>query len=369
MTEPTVANKAQSLDAQLAAINLAWNVAQGLADGQPSGWGSIVETFAAEGYVVMADNGKYWRVSFSEVNGEIEFADKEKWSELRIRWVRKSGVLVLMLGEDEDALEQTMRALDDGAVEPAPEAIRGAPEGDPAEHMNAEEGEQEASPMKGVPAQDGETVVEEQDVVIDGGDCGHRGRPIRSLGENRVGEYLVLWGSPEERDSYRTYFTPETEEFDVVFRAVGRVPMFYHHAMHDEVRTSVIGLVDVMLPDSIGLWVEGELNKASKYREDIRFMLSQKSLWWSSGTLPGAVLETEIADDGWIPRWPIVDASMTPRPAEYRMVDRPIEELRSLYKAAGLELPLLPKSDTPADAGVRQRELDIEIELLELLDL
>jgi len=194
--------------------------------------------------------------------------------------------------------------------------------------------------------------------------CGDR-RAVKALGQDRVGEYLVLWGSPDQKDLDLEYFTNKTEELTAIFNAVGKVPILYHHAMDNDVKTAVVGLLDIMQADDVGLWVEGQLERANKYRQAISKLLSEQALYWSSGTLPGA---RKTAPDGYIERWPIVEASMTPTPAEFRMLERPVADIKSAYKAVGLEFPTGEPEDKGAEEA-RQRVVALEVERLRLVGL
>jgi len=159
---------------------------------------------------------------------------------------------------------------------------------------------------------------------------------VKSLGQNRFGGYLVLWGDPERKDLTGEYFTPETQEMLNVFEAVGGIPAMYHHASDDTVKSDVLGKVDVMTFDDIGLWVETQARKAAKYRDAIAELIERGALYWSSSCFPRS---RKVAPDGKIERWTICEATLTPTPAEHRMVDRPIQAIKSIYEQAGLTFP------------------------------
>jgi hypothetical protein len=160
-------------------------------------------------------------------------------------------------------------------------------------------------------------------------------RAIKALGANRIGEYGVLWGNDQQRDLVNEYFTAKTAELTAVFDAMSRVPALYQHALDGQLKTQVVGQIDVMQMDDIGVWVEAQLNSSSRYVDAIRQLVADGKLHWSSGTLPGA---RKVAQDGHILRWPIVEMSLTPTPAEFRMVERPIGEIKAAYEALGLHL-------------------------------
>src|SRR5690606_40980821 len=128
--------------------------------------------------------------------------------------------------------------------------------------------------------------------------------------------------------------------------------------MDASAKSSVVGYIDVMQPDETGLWVEAQLERNSKYVDGIRRLVADGKLHWSSGTLPGA---RKVAGDGRILRWPVVEMSLTPTPAEFRMLNRPITDIKAAYKAIGLELEA---SGTGAEDARRAR-----LGLLALLEI
>lgn len=195
---------------------------------------------------------------------------------------------------------------------------------------------------------------------------------VKSLGQHRFGGYLILWGDPERKDLTGEYFTSETAEMLNIFEAVGGVPAMYHHAADDAVKSDVLGKVDVMTFDDVGLWVEAQARKAAKYKEAIADLIERKSLYWSSGCLPKS---RKVAADGRIERWTICDATLTPTPAEHRMVDRPIQAIKSIYEQVGLAFPddEGPEATGASPAGdaddARQRAIQIARARLELIKI
>ncbi len=161
---------------------------------------------------------------------------------------------------------------------------------------------------------------------------------IKSLGRNRIGGYLCLWGSPNLKDLTGEWFAPDTAELTTVFDAIGAIPALYHHAGDKLIKSMVPALVDVMEKDETGLWIEAQIQKRREYDNFIAPLVDQGALGWSSGTLPQA--RRVDKSTGKILRWPIVEASMTPTPAEWRMaVQWPVTNLKALYRQAGLALP------------------------------
>jgi cation transport regulator len=187
-------------------------------------------------------------------------------------------------------------------------------------------------------------------------------RAVKALGSNRIGGYLMLWGTPQAKDLTGEYFTRETEEVLSIYRSMGKLPALYHHGRDENVKATVVGQIDVLDPDEVGLWAEAQLTTANKYRAAVLDLVRQNALAWSSGAIPGG---RKVAGDGKILRWPIMEGSLTPTPAEPRMViERPIAELKSYFAEIGLQAPDDLFTDTD-----RQREAALEHERLRLLEM
>lgn len=186
--------------------------------------------------------------------------------------------------------------------------------------------------------------------------------PIKALPGGRIAHYAVLWGDAARKDLTGEWFTPKTEELTAIFSAVGKLPLMYDHGTNAQVKAAPIGLVDMMGVDDVGLWYQAQLDLANQYTTAVQHLIGETKLGTSSGALPAG---RKALPTGELVRWPIVELTLTPRPAEYRMMERPIEQIKAAYKAVNLELPT---SNQGAEEA-RQREVEIEIERLRLLDL
>ena len=191
---------------------------------------------------------------------------------------------------------------------------------------------------------------------------------VKALGAHRIGAYGVLWGHAGQPDLTGEYFTPDTAELDVFFKSLGKLPLLYHHAGDTALKTEVIGTVDVLAADDTGMWYEAQLALAGKYRQVIQDLIDRQALGTSTGTLPRA---RKAAVDGRIERWPIVEISLTPTPAEPRtLIDRPVAAIKAAYHAIGLEFPdeeLLDTGAEEAQSAAKSREIALELERLALL--
>ena len=160
----------------------------------------------------------------------------------------------------------------------------------------------------------------------------------------RIGGYLVVWGDTTQRDLQGEYFTSET---DVGLDWYDQRPVLYHHGLDGNLKAAVIGVMDTLRQDEVGLWAEAQLDMHKRYVQAVQRLVDKGVLSWSSGSLPHLV---DVADDGHIKRWPIVEGSLTPSPAEPRHTD--VHALKSAYKSLGLDMTRLgieEHTDTPLD--------------------
>lgn len=152
-------------------------------------------------------------------------------------------------------------------------------------------------------------------------------------GGERMGGYLVVWGSPARRDLHGEYFSPETE---LGLDWYEKRPVLYHHGLDAHVKTAPIGVIDRVQVDETGVWAEAQLNLRHRYGRQVQTLVERGALGWSSGSLPHLV---DVEHDGHIRRWIIVEGSVTPTPAEPRMTDVRLlsdeRAVKSAYAAIG----------------------------------
>jgi len=147
--------------------------------------------------------------------------------------------------------------------------------------------------------------------------------------EGRVGGYLIVWGDSRTRDLQGEYFTPETE---LALEWYAARPVLYHHGLDGNLKAAVIGRIDSLQPDETGLWAEAQLDLHKRYVRTVQRLIERGLLHWSSGSLAHLV---EVTDDGQIQRWPVVEGSLTPTPAEPRRTD--VRIIKSAYESLGLD--------------------------------
>jgi phage head maturation protease len=174
--------------------------------------------------------------------------------------------------------------------------------------------------------------------------------------EGRIGGYLVVWGTAQVRDLQGEYFTPQTE---TGLDWYDRRPVLYQHGLDGNLKAAVIGQMDTLRVDETGIWAEAQLDLREKYVRTVLKLVENGVLHWSSGSLAHLV---QVADDGHILRWPIVEGSLTPTPAEPRRTD--VQTIKSAYHALGLDTGRL---FTSSPASLQKTEVEMTSPLAPLL--
>ena len=160
---------------------------------------------------------------------------------------------------------------------------------------------------------------------------------IKTLGGGRIGGYAILWGDEDHKDLDGEFFTPATKDLTSVFDEMGVLPFIVHHAGDDGVTKFVGGAIDVLEPDDIGLWFEAKTKEFEAYRTYVKPFIDKKMLFASSGTLPAA--RRSVKSTGEITRWATVEVSGTWTPAEYRMLEHPLSDIKSAFAELGVDFP------------------------------
>jgi phage head maturation protease len=173
-----------------------------------------------------------------------------------------------------------------------------------------------------------------------------------------VAGYGVVFGGV---DLEGETFTATT---DYMLDLVPQKLVMYDHAQ-GQVR-NVIGNTAKVASDEFGLFVEAELDRHAEYVEQIRELVEKGALGWSSGSV-GHLTERQGKN---IKRWPVVEFSLTPTPAEPRTLG--VEVIKHLAETNKTFEALLPEDARTAsvqDASVENvdgKRLTLEVELLEL---
>ncbi len=167
----------------------------------------------------------------------------------------------------------------------------------------------------------------------------HTAIKLLDAAAGRVGGYLVVWGTPQQRDLQGEFFTPHTE---LGLDWYDQRPVLYHHGLDGQLKAAIIGVMDTLRPDDVGIWAEAQLDTRQRYVRAVLRLVEKGILGWSSGSLPHLV---DVSPQGEIKRWPIVEGSLTPTPAEPRRTD--VHTLKSAYATLGLDMTRLELDGQP----------------------
>jgi hypothetical protein len=141
------------------------------------------------------------------------------------------------------------------------------------------------------------------------------GDAVKSLDDaGKIGGYLVHFGDETTPDLQGDYFTKAT---DFGLSYITAAPIYFAHCKDATIGGKDFGKVSLKA-DDVGIWAEGVIDKADKYAKAILAMVKAGKLRWSSGTAPNVMLRTSVKGVERIDRWPIVDATLTPMPVEFR---------------------------------------------------
>jgi len=112
------------------------------------------------------------------------------------------------------------------------------------------------------------------------------------------------------RDFDGEFFSPKTDFLFDWFK--GSRPFLYQHTWDARVGTDPMGDVVNFEKRKEGIWVQAQLDLRSKWYEAIRELIGEEALSFSSGAYPAGVV---VAKSGEILRWPWVELTATPTPA------------------------------------------------------
>lgn len=133
-------------------------------------------------------------------------------------------------------------------------------------------------------------------------------------GSDTIIEGLAIpFGGPEYlagKDFHGEDFGPDTDIVPDLFPD-GR-PIIYHHGLHHDMKVAVQGRQTEYEMTDEGVFARGELDKAAKYHATVAKLIRDGKLFFSSGAIPHLV---KTNDDGHITRWPWMELSLTPTPA------------------------------------------------------
>lgn len=185
------------------------------------------------------------------------------------------------------------------------------------------------------------------------------GDALKALDDKgKVGGYAVRFTDSSHRDSYGDYFTKNTY---LGAHEGNGVDVLFHHGMplhtsrrmseeqkkaFEDFRNHIFSGRAKTKKDEVGLFIEVVLDMANAYEEAVFGLAKAGKLGWSSGSTWHMVRRT---DDGEITRWPIIEVSLTPQPAE---------KLNKVVTLKSLEsLKFAPLDDDDADDDLDEQPM------------
>ena len=121
---------------------------------------------------------------------------------------------------------------------------------------------------------------------------------------------LAPFGGPIAGKDLDGEFFSENTDFALEWFSDWQRPLLFGHGYDPALKTSVVGRIRVE-PTDKGLWMQAQLDKKHAYYEQIAGLL-QEGLGLSSGSVDHLA---EANKSGEIIRWPLIEGSLTPTPA------------------------------------------------------
>ena len=194
-------------------------------------------------------------------------------------------------------------------------------------------------------------------LIYDGSDC-------KALGSGRVGGYLVRFGTPQTADVQGDFFHAATD-FGRAVKA--GTDVVYHHGLSRRGDAYSVKLGNRTVGDGVlsiapdGLTIEATLDVSDPDIKALYGDIEREALGWSSGSTERLVRRTAVAGKSRIDRWPIIEASLSPRPVDPR---NRAYALKSLIEDAAVAVPSLVEraetlvADVAALKGLIDKALD-----------
>lgn len=139
-----------------------------------------------------------------------------------------------------------------------------------------------------------------------------------------VAGYGVVFGGA---DLVGDTFNPDT---DFMLDLVPTKLVLYDHGFNEGIKSTIMGRIpaSAVTVDEDGIWIEAELDRHNRYLDLVLKLIGHGAIGWSSGSV-GHLTQR---DGKAIKRWPIVEFSLTPTPAEPRTLG--VEVLKALAESS-----------------------------------
>jgi len=159
-------------------------------------------------------------------------------------------------------------------------------------------------------------------------------RAVFKNGDDTVIEGMGMpFGGPfNGRDLMGEFFSGKT---DFAFDWFSERPLLYHHGLDKSAGIAAVGkVVGHEVKSKLGVWVQAQLDASSEYFDSIKDLIKKGKLYLSSGSL-GHLVDMDNKS-GEIKRWPWVELSLTPTPANL-LAEVDFKTAEKHYDMAGLK--------------------------------
>lgn len=155
----------------------------------------------------------------------------------------------------------------------------------------------------------------------------------------------IPYGGPfGGKDLDGEFFTKDT---DFCFDWFPERPTIYDHGLDGDMQTTVVGKVTKHEPVDDGIWTRAQLNKNHRYLTAVQELVQQGALSFSSGAMPHLVQKD--VKTGEITRWPWIELSLTPTPANPDAVIYAVKTSTALAHLSAFEGGFAPAAESYAD--------------------
>lgn len=156
------------------------------------------------------------------------------------------------------------------------------------------------------------------------------------------GLILPIDGPLNGQDLTGTHFTKSTD-FCLDWFPEGGRPGLYAHGFDQALGTSVVGREVKSWDDDKGRWLRAQIDKRHEYAAEVRQLVEDGHVSLSSGAVDHLV---RIGKDGSIKRWPWVEWSLVPNPANPEAVVYPVKSVDAAahLQQVGADIPEAVKS-------------------------
>lgn len=155
--------------------------------------------------------------------------------------------------------------------------------------------------------------------------------------EDEIEGLLLPWGGIHNgKDLDGEYFSAKTNFCLEWFPEPATRPLLYDHGLDPDAGPTVVGRIkSIEIKADTGGWMQAQLDKQSKYFAAIKEMVERGKLYLSSGAMAHLV---QRGAKGELLRWPVVEGSLTPTPANL-LATVGYPEVAKHFKAIDVDLP------------------------------